>query len=94
PLSVIHLGNFNGIELDDFAHEVARLSLWIAEHQMNKELEEAIPGTIAELLPLKDAGNIVCANSLRVDWDQVTHFSKEDEIYIMGNPPYIGAKKQ
>lgn len=94
PLSVIHLGNFNGIELDDFAHEVARLSLWIAEHQMNKELEEAIPGTIAELLPLKDAGNIVCANSLRVDWDEVTHFSKEDEIYIMGNPPYIGAKKQ
>lgn len=94
PLSVIHLGNFNGIELDDFAHEVARLSLWIAEHQMNKELEEAIPGTIAELLPLKDAGNIVCANSLRVDWDQVTHFSKEDEIYIMGNPPYRGAKKQ
>lgn len=94
PLSVIHLGNFNGIELDDFAHEVARLSLWIAEHQMNKELEEAIPGIIAELLPLKDAGNIVCANSLRVDWDQVTHFSKEDEIYIMGNPPYIGAKKQ
>ena len=38
-LAVIHLGNFNGIELDDFAHEVARLSLWIAEHQMNKELE-------------------------------------------------------
>lgn len=94
PLSNIHLGNFYGIELDDFAHEVAKLSLWIAEHQMNKELEEAIPGTIAELLPLKDSGNIVCANSLRIDWNEVTHFSKEDEIYIMGNPPYLGSKLQ
>lgn len=94
PLSVIHLGNFNGIELDDFAHEVARLSLWIAEHQMNKELEEAIPGTIAELLPLKDAGNIVCANSLRIDWNDVLPHTENDEIYIMGNPPYLGAKLQ
>lgn len=94
PLSSIHLGNFNGIELDDFAHEVAKLSLWIAEHQMNKELEEALPGTIAELLPLKDAGNIVCANSLRVDWDVVLSSTDNDEVFIFGNPPYIGSKKQ
>ena len=94
PLSVIHLGNFNGIELDDFAHEVARLSLWIAEHQMNKELEEAIPGTIAELLPLKDAGNIICANSLRIDWNEVLPHSVDQEVYLMGNPPYYGARKQ
>lgn len=94
PLSVIHLGNFNGIELDDFAHEVARLSLWIAEHQMNKELEEVIPGTIAELLPLKDAGNIICANSLRIDWNEVLPHSVDQEVYLMGNPPYYGARKQ
>lgn len=93
PLSVIHLGNFNGIELDDFAHEVARLSLWIAEHQMNKELEEEIPGTIAELLPLKDAGNIVCANSLRVGWDKVISYMHGEEIYVIGNPPYWGSNK-
>ncbi|QII82289.1 class I SAM-dependent DNA methyltransferase [Jeotgalibaca arthritidis] len=94
PLSSIHLGNFNGIELDDFAHEVAKLSLWIAEHQMNKELEEALPGTIAELLPLKDAGNILCANSLRVDWNEVLPHKTDDEIYLMGNPPYLGSKLQ
>lgn len=93
PLSVIHLGNFNGIELDDFAHEVARLSLWIAEHQMNKELEEVIPGTIAELLPLKDAGNIICANSLRIDWNEVLRHSDTDEVYLIGNPPYLGSNK-
>lgn len=94
PLSSIHLGNFNGIELDDFAHEVAKLSLWIAEHQMNKELEEALPGTIAELLPLKDAGNIVCGNSLRIDWNEVVSCSESSEVYVMGNPPYLGAKLQ
>lgn len=94
PLSVINLGNFNGIELDDFAHEVAKLSLWIAEHQMNKELEEAIPGTITKLLPLKDAGNIVCANSLRIDWNEVLPHKDDDEVYIMGNPPYLGKSLQ
>lgn len=93
PLSVIHLGNFNGIELDDFAHEVARLSLWIAEHQMNKELEEVIPGAIAELLPLKDSGHIVCANSLRIDWEGVISYMYGEEIYVIGNPPYWGSNK-
>ena len=94
PMSSIRLDNFNGIEIDDFAHEVAKISLWIAEHQMNMEMEEAIPGTIAQLLPLKDAGNIIIGNSLRMDWDKVVPHTSEDEIYIMGNPPYLGAKLQ
>jgi hypothetical protein len=94
PLSAIHLGNFNGIELDDFAHEVAKLSLWIAEHQMNEELVAALPGAVANLLPLKDAGNIVCANSLRVDWNVICPHSKNDEVYLLGNPPYIGPSLQ
>ena len=75
PISGIHLGNFSGIEYVDFAHEVAKLSLWIAEHQMNEEMIEVIPGTIAELLPLKDAGNIVNGNSLRIDWS--SHVSQQ-----------------
>lgn len=91
PISGIHLGNFSGIEYVDFAHEVAKLSLWIAEHQMNEEMIEVIPGTIAELLPLKDAGNIVNGNSLRIDWSSHVSQQKSEEIYIMGNPPFIGA---
>lgn len=94
PLSSIHLSNFSGIEIDDFAHEVAKLSLWIAEHQMNEEMEKALPGYISSLLPLKDSGNIVQGNALRIGWDTVVPANKNDEIYVMGNPPYIGAKRQ
>ncbi|WP_341931657.1 class I SAM-dependent DNA methyltransferase [Streptococcus pluranimalium] len=91
--SVISLNHFYGIELDDFAHEVARLSLWIAEHQMNIELDEALSFKQA-LLPLKDAGRIIQGNALRLDWNEVLPHDKEDEIYLIGNPPYIGAKLQ
>lgn len=93
PLSSINLNNFNGIEVDDFAHEVSKLSLWIAEHQMDEELKKALPGFISSLLPLKDAGNIIRENALRIDWDDIVSSQENDEIYIMGNPPYIGADK-
>ncbi|PGN45489.1 class I SAM-dependent DNA methyltransferase [Bacillus cereus] len=93
PFSIINLCNFSGIEIDDFAHEVAKLSLWIAEHQMNEEMTEAIPGSIAQLLPLKDAGNIVQGNSLRIDWNTVVPHTGDEEVYIMGNPPYLGSNK-
>lgn len=88
--SKISLHQFYGIELDDFAHEVARLSLWIAEHQMNVETEKEISIKQA-FLPLRDAGNITQGNALRLDWDRIVPHSSTDEIYLIGNPPYIGA---
>lgn len=91
--SRISLNNFYGIELNDFAHEVARLSLWIAEHQMNVETEKEINLKQA-FLPLKDAGHIVQGNALRLDWNEVLPHTELDEIYLIGNPPYIGAKLQ
>lgn len=89
--SKISLSQFSGIELDDFAHEVARLSLYIAEHQMNMEMEEALADVHPRLLPLREAGNIVCGNALRIDWETVLNTKEDDEVYIFGNPPYIGA---
>lgn len=86
--SQIKLAQFYGIDLDDFAHEVARLSLWIAEHQMNVEAKEEINMKQA-LLPLRDAGNITHGNALRLDWDKIVPHSPTDEIYLIGNPPYI-----
>jgi hypothetical protein len=91
--SGIHLNNFYGIELDDFAHEIAKLSLWLAEHQMNVEFFNEF-GRTNPTLPLQDAGQIVCGNACRLDWEKVCPKSEGDEIYIMGNPPYIGARKQ
>lgn len=92
--SKISLSQFSGIELDDFAHEVARLSLYIAEHQMNVEMEEALADVHPKLLPLREAGNIVCGNALRIDWETVLNAKADDEVYIFGNPPYIGSQKQ
>ena len=91
--SKISLNQFYGIELDDFAHEVARLSLWIAEYQMNLEAENEI-NLKSAFLPLRDAGNITQGNALRLDWNEILPHQSEDEIYLIGNPPYIGAKLQ
>lgn len=91
--SDINLENFYGIELDDFAHEVATLSLWLAEHQMNQEFKRLF-GRSKPSLPLKQTGNIVHGNACRVDWEVVCPKNEGDEIYILGNPPYLGGKGQ
>lgn len=90
--SRIKLSQFYGIELDDFAHEVAILSLWLAEHQMNIEFKAEF-GHCDPSLPLKASGNIVSGNALIINWLSACPNNGE-EIYIIGNPPYIGARKQ
>lgn len=91
--SRINIENFYGIEIDDFAVEVAILSLWIAKHQMNAEFYEKFNLKI-ELIPLKEAGNIVQGNATRTDWNSVCPSTGESEIYLIGNPPYAGVKEQ
>jgi len=91
--SGISLTQFYGIEIDDFAHEIATLSLWLAEHQMNMVFKDKF-GYAEAVLPLKDGGNIVCDNSLRRDWEEVCPPADEHgnvcEVYICGNPPFLG----
>lgn len=89
----IKLTQFYGIELDDFAHEVAILSLWLAEHQMNVLFKKEF-GTVPPALPLQDGGNIVHGNATRLDWGKVCPKNINDEIYILGNPPYLGSRNQ
>ncbi|MDQ0769540.1 hypothetical protein QF031_002289 [Pseudarthrobacter defluvii] len=90
--SRINIENFYGIEIDDFAVEVAILSLWIAKHQMNTEFKEKFNISIP-LIPLKETGQIKQGNATRVDWNDVCPNDGE-EIYLIGNPPYKGAKYQ
>jgi hypothetical protein len=68
-LSKIKLENFYGFEIDDFAHEIAILSLWLAKHQMNVEFRELF-GVEISLIPLKDTGKIVRGNAARIDWQK------------------------
>ncbi|MFV0181526.1 N-6 DNA methylase [Empedobacter falsenii] len=94
--SEIKLSQFYGIEIKDFAHEMAILSLWLAEHQMNQvfELELLDYGKSNPILPLKESGNITAGNAARVDWEIACPKKEKDEIYIIGNPPYLGARIQ
>jgi type I restriction-modification system DNA methylase subunit len=91
--SRIELAQFFGIELDDFAHEIAILSLWLAQHQMNQKFREVF-GDSNPTLPLQAGGNIVHDNATRVDWEVVCPKKKEDETYILGNPPFLGTRNQ
>ncbi len=92
----VKLSQFYGIELDDFAHEMAILSLWLAEHQMNKEFVDELFdfGRSKPILPLKEAGHITQGNATRLDWETVCPKNEGDEIYILGNPPYLGYSRQ
>lgn len=89
----VHLSQFYGIEIDDFAHEIAILSLWLAQHQMNMKFKEVF-GSANPTLPLQAGGNIVHGNATRLAWDKVCPKKEGDEIYILGNPPYLGARNQ
>ncbi len=93
PMSGISLTQFYGIELDEYACDTATLSLWLAEHQMNVKFRDAF-GVQPDTLPLKPSGQIICGNACRLDWNTVCPHTPDDEVYIMGNPPYLGARLQ
>lgn len=83
----VSIGQFYGIEINDFAVTVAKTALWIAESQMMKDTEEIVKMNL-NFLPLKSYANIIEGNALRVDWETVC--PKEKLSYIMGNPPFVG----
>lgn len=85
----VSIGQFYGIEINDFAVTVAKTALWIAESQMMKETEDVVHMSL-DFLPLKSYANIVEDNALRLEWESVV--PKHELDYIMGNPPFVGAR--
>lgn len=85
----VSIGQFYGIEINDFAVTVAMTALWIAESQMMKETEDIVHMNL-DFLPLKSNVNIEEQNALTYDWEQLV--SKYELNYIMGNPPFVGAR--
>ena len=85
----VSIHQFYGIEINDFAVTVATTALWISEAQMMAETEKIIHHDI-DFLPLKSYANIVEGNSLQIDWKSVC--PKEELNYIIGNPPFVGAR--
>ena len=85
----VSINQFYGIEINDFAVTVATTALWISEAQMLSATERIIHQDI-DFLPLKTYSNIVEGNALRIDWESVV--PKDHLNYIMGNPPFVGAR--
>ena len=88
----VSIQQFYGIEINDFAVKVAKTALWIAEAQMWTETKKIISSftNISDFLPLETYDNIVEANALKIDWNEVIPNTKCS--YIMGNPPFVGAR--
>ena len=87
----VSIGQFYGVEINDFAVTVAKTALWIAESQMMKETETVVRMTL-DFLPLRSYANITEGNALRLDWESVV--PKWELNYIMGNPPFVGYSLQ
>lgn len=87
----VHIQQFYGIEINDFAVAVSKTALWIAEYQMYLETIDLYSVQQKnEFLPLDSYENIIKANALRIDWNDVIPYNKCN--YIMGNPPFVGSK--
>ncbi len=85
----VSIHQFYGIEINDFAVTVATTALWISEAQTMQETESILHHDI-DFLPLKSYANIHEGNSLRVDWKEI--IAPEKLSYIVGNPPFVGAR--
>jgi type I restriction-modification system DNA methylase subunit len=85
----VNVHQFYGIEIDDAAAHIARVALWITDHQMNLEAAERF-GTTRPTVPLVVSPTILRANALQTDWRAV--LAPDQCRYVLGNPPFVGAK--
>lgn len=87
----VNVGQFYGIEIDEAATHIARVAMYITDHQLNLESANKFGQTRATV-PLVSTPHIQCDNALRIDWNDV--IKAEECSYVFGNPPFIGYKHQ
>ncbi|MBX3176263.1 MAG: class I SAM-dependent DNA methyltransferase [Candidatus Hydrogenedentes bacterium] len=90
-LSLVDVDQFYGIEIGEWPARIAETALWLTDHQMNTELSLST-GNMFQRIPLEATPHIQCANALRMDWNDL--LPAEECAYVLGNPPFIGAKWQ
>lgn len=88
-MSVVNVDQFYGIEIEEFPAQIARVAMWLMDHQMNVEVGNHFGEAYARI-PLRASATIVCGNALQIDWESVV--SKDKLSYILGNPPFVGAR--
>jgi type II restriction/modification system DNA methylase subunit YeeA len=85
----LDVDQFYGIEIEEFPAQIAQVAMWLMDHQMNLLVSEEF-GMYFARIPLASSANVVHGNALRIDWNDVV--PAEHLSYIMGNPPFAGAK--
>jgi hypothetical protein len=90
-LSRVDVDQMHGIEFEEFPSLIAEVALWLVDHQVNQMVSEAF-GQSYQRIPLRKNPKIKCGNALQLDWNEV--LPKKDCAYIIGNPPFVGAKYQ
>ena len=87
----ISLNQFYGIEIEEWPAQVARMALFLTDHQENLRLER-ITGATPNRFPIKDFANIVNANALETDWSSI--LQADESTFVLGNPPFLGHKER
>ena len=85
----VNVGQFHGIESEAWPCQIARTGLWLMDHLMNMQFSEEF-GRYYVRIPLEESAAIAHANALRIDWHDIV--PKDELNYIMGNPPFSGAR--
>ena len=89
--SVVDVDQFHGIELGEFAARIAETALWMMDHIMNNRLSLQFGQSFARI-PLEKSPHIVSGDALEIDWSSL--LAPGDCSYLLGNPPFGGAKYQ
>lgn len=87
---IVNVGQFYGFDIEDFPCQIAIAGMWLIDHKMNIEAAKEF-GRPFIRIPLCEKANVYCLDSLKTDWASIVDSSKIS--YIVGNPPFIGAKK-
>jgi hypothetical protein len=85
----VNVDQFYGIEIEEFPSKIAQTAMWLMDHQMNMEIQDRF-GRYFKRIPLSASASIQCVNSLTTDWESVV--PKNELNYILGNPPFLGAR--
>ena len=85
----VNVEQFFGIEYEEFPCEIAKVGMWLIDHQMNLEASDLF-GCYYARLPLTQSATVVHGNALRLDWESVV--AKGELAFILGNPPFNGAR--
>ena len=86
----VNVNQFYGLDIEDFPCQIALVGMWLIDHKMNVEAAKEF-GRPFIRIPLSEKANIYCVNALKTDWASLV--DPKQITFIVGNPPFIGAKK-